>query len=137
MPPERPTSPNSTSILFSAIDRTRDNEGVQDIKLYRVATGLNPGEEEAQFTPDIELILDNTDYQNLQFKLAADGEAIAVRRVSRKDPSDFGLWLLRPEQEPQPIGLSGGDFAIAPDGKTLAVPQGEGIGIFSCARVSH
>ncbi len=119
--------PEGKAILFSAVDRTRPAEGIQDSQLYRVSTGL--GEDDV--SSDLELVLDNRTYQNLQFQLAADGEAIAVQRVKRDDPADFGLWLVVPGEEPKPLGLSGGDFAIAPDGKTIALPQGKGIGIFS------
>ncbi len=130
--------PEAKAILFSAVDRTRPNEGIQDSQLYRVETGLNLDEDEAaEFTPTLELILGNEEYQNLQFQLAAGGEAIAVQRVNRNDPADFGLWLVQPDEEPQPLDLIGGDFAIAPDGETLAVPQGEGIGIFSLENIQE
>lgn len=130
--------PEGKAILFSAVDRTRPNAGIQDIQLYKVATGLNLDEEAAaNFKPTLDLILDNDNYQNLQFQLAADGETIAVQRVNRNDPSDFGLWLIKPKQNPQPLDLLGGDFVIAPDGKTLAVPQGEGVGIFSLENIQQ
>lgn len=131
--------PEGKSILFSAVDRNRPTEGIQDSELYRVTTGLNLGSEATKeaFVPTLELVLDNLEYQNLQFQLAADGQAIAVQRVNRKDPADFGLWLLEPDQEPQRLNLVGGDFAIAPDGKTLAMPQGEGVAIFSLENIQE
>ncbi|BAW96296.1 hypothetical protein NIES970_12210 [[Synechococcus] sp. NIES-970] len=119
--------PRGEAILFSAVDRMRPAEGMQDSQIYRVKTGL--GEETE--APDLELVLDNRTHQNLQFQLAADGEAIAVQRVNRADPGDFGLWVVTPGEPAQPLGLTGGDFAIAPDGKTIALPQGRGIAIFS------
>ncbi|MEB3224227.1 MAG: Ig-like domain-containing protein [Synechococcus sp.] len=125
--------PEGKAILFSAVDRTRPAEGIQDSQLYRVSTGL--GEDGSG--KDLELILDNRTYQNLRFQLAADGEAIAVQRVKRDDPADFGLWLVTPGKDPQPLGLSGGDFVIAPDGKTIALPQGKGIGIFSLEKIQE
>lgn len=131
--------PKSEAILFSAVDRNRPAEGIQDSQLYRVETGLDiidPAERES-FVPNLEVVLDNTDYQNLQFQLAADGQAIAVQRVNRKNPSDFGLWLVEPKKEPKPLNLMGGDFAIAPDGKTLAMPQGKGVAIFSLENIQE
>ncbi|MGB2926234.1 MAG: Ig-like domain-containing protein [Limnothrix sp.] len=131
--------PEGKAILFSAVDRDRPTEGIQDAQLYRVDTGINLEDEttEDEFEPSLELVLDNQDYQNLQFQLAADGQAIAVQRVNREDPADFGLWLIEPDQEPQPLDLVGGDFAIAPDGKTIAMPQGEGVAIYSLENIEE
>jgi dipeptidyl aminopeptidase/acylaminoacyl peptidase len=105
-----------------------------------VETGLgDPSAEDKseEFVPAIELVLDNTDYQNLQFQLAADGQEIAVQRVNRQNPADFGLWLVQPGKAPQPLQVAGGDFAIAPDGKTLAMPQGKGVAIYSLENVQE
>jgi dipeptidyl aminopeptidase/acylaminoacyl peptidase len=132
--------PKGEAILLSAVDRNRPSEGVQDSQLYRVETGLgDPSAEDKseEFVPAIELVLDNTDYQNLQFQLAADGQEIAVQRVNRQNPADFGLWLVQPGKAPQPLQVAGGDFAIAPDGKTLAMPQGKGVAIYSLENVQE
>lgn len=135
--------PKGEAILLSAVDRNRPMEGIQDSQLYRVETGLNgsvnppEGEDTETFVPAIELLLDNTDYQNLQFQLAADGQEIAVQRVNRQNPADFGLWLVEAGKTPKPLQVAGGDFAIAPDGKTLAMPQGKGVAIYSLEDVQQ
>lgn len=131
--------PEGKAILFSAVDRNRPAEGIQDSQLYQVQTGIDIEDAVARrgFVPELELVLDNKDYQNLQFQLAADGAAIAVQRVNRQDPADFGLWLVEAGKEPKSLKLEGGDFAIAPDGQTIAIPQGKGVGIFSLAKIQQ
>jgi Tol biopolymer transport system component len=119
--------PSGERILFSGFERNLGTAGIQELQLYTVTTGLK----EASFAkkPQIDLVLDNKDYQNHDFELSADGETIVVQRISRKNPADFDLWMLNPGAEPKPLKTQGGEFLIAPDGKTLAVAQGEGIAI--------
>jgi hypothetical protein len=113
--------PKGDRVLFSAAPKNLDGNSLQALQLYRVST----------FEPkQAELILDNKDYQNNQFDLSSDGETIVVQRVNRKNPADFDLWMLQ-EGETKRLNTSGGEFLIAPDGKTLAVAQGQGIGILS------
>ncbi len=78
----------------------------------------------------VELVLDNKDYQNLKFDLSVDGNIIVVQRVNRQNPSEFGPWLLKMGQPPQPLkGEPGGDFLITPDSNSLAIAQGQGLAI--------
>jgi hypothetical protein len=114
--------PNGDRVLFSAAPKNLDGNSLQALQLYRVSTIESK---------QVELILDNKNYQNNQFDLSSDGETIIVQRVNRKNPADFDLWMLQGREKPKRLNTSGGEFLIAPDGKTLAVAQGQGIGILS------
>lgn len=88
----------------------------------------SPSETEQSEAPM--LILDSEKYQNLKFDLAPDGQSLVIYRVRRDKPSDFGLWILRPNQEAIPLETEpGGDFLITPDSQSLAYLQGEGLAI--------
>jgi hypothetical protein len=136
--------PVGEKILFSATERTSNRPGLLSSALYTVTTGIGQGNQ----APDdsngflrptaetnapsgkIELVLDSKDYQNLKFDLAADGQTIVVQRVSQRNPGEFGLWILRPNTEPQPLKTEqGGDFMITPDSAAVAVAQGQGVAI--------
>jgi hypothetical protein len=135
--------PNSDRVLFSATDRTAQQEGMLDQRLYTVTTGmqvrspaaLGGQENETPTVPlaagVVEQLLDSQDYQNLKFDLSADGQTIIVQRVNRQNPgADFGLWILQPGAEPQRLETEpGGDFLIAPDNSSLAIAQGQGMAI--------
>ena len=112
--------PKGERILFSATEHG-DTLGLPN--LYTVTTGLD--------SVDVKLILDSQNYQNSHFDLAKDGQTIVVGRVNRRNPADFGLWVLKPGKKPQPLATSGGEFLIAPDSQTLAIAQGEGVGLLS------
>ncbi|MGC8713445.1 MAG: Ig-like domain-containing protein [Leptodesmis sp.] len=133
-------------ILFAASERTAQPQGLLEQKLYRVSTGIqpnpplqvdaNPANKDLVKVPEVkpagtlEEILDSRDYQNLKFDLSADGKTIVVQRVSRTDPADFGPWVLREGQPPEPLkGQPGGDFLITPDSDSLAIAQGQGLAI--------
>ncbi|NJP18887.1 MAG: Ig-like domain-containing protein [Hydrococcus sp. CRU_1_1] len=119
--------PKGDRILFSAAPRSLGDRGLRELQLYQISTQLpENGSESSQ---KAELILDNKDYQNNQFDLSSDGETIVVQRVNRKNPADFDLWMVRSGTEPKRLNTSGGEFLIAPDGQTIAVAQGQGIGI--------
>ena len=118
--------PQGDALLFAASNRERGFEGLRHLQLYRVPLSQNL-ESEAVMPP--ELLLDDQGFQNNQFDLSADGETIVVQRVNRDNPADFDLWMLKANQEPQRLKVMGGDFKIAPDGQSLAVARGEGIGI--------
>ena len=131
--------PDSRRILFAGNDRTSQQQGKLEQRLYVVTTGINPDspEEEtpkAQPAGKIRLVLDNKDYQNLKFDLSADGKTIVVQRVSRRNPGEFGIWVVKEEEgdlftaRPLP-GQPGGDFLITPDSKNIAITQGEGLAI--------
>lgn len=137
--------PQGDRILFSASDRNAPNGGFLDQQIYTVTTGIHvdaPARSPTDTAPEpqhrataqpagvIEQVLDNRDYQNLKFDLAPNGEFFAVQRVNRANPAEFGLWLVRPGEAPQPLeGEPGGDFLIAPDSTSVAMAQGEGMAI--------
>jgi dipeptidyl aminopeptidase/acylaminoacyl peptidase len=117
--------PKGEKILFSAARNENEGQGLPDNQLYSVTTELS-----SNTSNKVNLIVDSKDYYNLQFDLSQNGEIIVVQRVSKKDPGDFGLWMIRDSKRPQPLNNPpGGDFLIAPDSKTLAMAQGEGIAL--------
>lgn len=113
-------------LLFSAADKSLGFEGLRQLQLYSLS--INP-EQLSHSIPEPTLTLDNKDYQNNQFDIAADGKTIVVQRLNRQNPSDFDLWMLKEGEQPLPLKVMGGDFKIAPDNQSLAVARGEGIGI--------
>ena len=136
--------PGGDRILFAATDRNDRSQGLLEQKLYSVATGIRvkapvqldaPGSEPinnsfGQPAGKVDLVLDSTGYQNLKFDLSANGQVIVVQRVNRKDPADFGPWILKVGEKPQPLkGEPGGDFLITPDSNSLAIAQGQGLAI--------
>ncbi|MEB3211075.1 MAG: hypothetical protein VKL39_06950 [Leptolyngbyaceae bacterium] len=141
--------PKGDRVLFSATDRVSQEQGLFNQQLYVVSTGIqvNPPEpalvnSSAISSPEspadipaegeTKLVLDSDDYQNLKFDLSPDGQTIVVYRVNRQNPADFGLWVLRSGQEPEPLPTEpGGDFLITPDSQAIAYLQGEGMAIFS------
>lgn len=124
--------PKGDRIVFTALERGTWRQGIQEQRLYSVTTG---GVRQASpSSPELKLILDNADYQILQFDLSPDGESIVVRLAHREDPADFDLWLIQDDLPPQPLATPpGGEFLIAPDGRTLALAQGEGIALLPLA----
>jgi hypothetical protein len=113
--------PDGKKILFSAVAKNRGIEGIRELQLYQVDSSQSPAK--------IELVLDNKDYQNNHFDLAKDGETIVVQRIERRNPINFDLWAVKSGEKPQQLNIQGGEFLIAPDSKTLAVTQGEGIAL--------
>jgi len=139
--------PDGQKVLFSATERT-NSQDLLSSQLYTVTTGINsdsgtqitqsflglrlPFDATAKPEPPgkINLILDNKEYQNLKFDLSADGQKIVVQRVNQQNPGEFGLWLLQENKKPQQLNSQpGGDFVITPDSASVAVAQGEGVGI--------
>lgn len=121
--------PDGKKVLFSA---TEHQPGLLSSQLYTVTTGIGTSDRATPSEPSgkIDLILDNKDYQNLKFDLSPDGKTIVVQRVNRRNPSDLDLWVLRPNQPPQPLAAQpGGDFTITPDSAAVAVAQGQGVAI--------
>lgn len=128
--------PLGDRLLFSASTRLPNGQNNPDLSLYTVTTGLpssptpNP-ENTPENTPEvgqIEPILDNKDYQNLQFDLSPDGQTIIVQRVSQRDQNLSQLWILRANTPPQPLSVQpGGSFLITPDSQGLAITQGQGL----------
>ena len=113
--------PDGKKILFSAVAKNRGIEGIRELQLYQVDSSQSPLK--------IELVLDNKDYQNNHFDLAKDGKTIVVQRIERRNPINFDLWAVKSGEKPQQLNIQGGEFLIAPDSKTLAVTQGEGIAL--------
>ncbi|AVQ71149.1 hypothetical protein B5D77_07325 [Microcystis sp. MC19] len=113
--------PDGKKILFSAVAKNQGIEGIRELQLYQVDSSQSPAK--------IELVLDNKDYQNNHFDLAKDGKTIVVQRIERRNPINFDLWAVKSEEKPQQLNIQGGEFLIAPDSKTLAVTQGEGIAL--------
>jgi dipeptidyl aminopeptidase/acylaminoacyl peptidase len=118
--------PKGDRILFSAADRSLGFEGLRQLQLYSIPTIAS---DNPNIPLEPQLLLDNKDYQNNQFDISADGKIIVVQRVNRQNPADFDLWMLKEGEDPQRLKVTGGDFRIAPDSKSLAVAKGEGIGI--------
>lgn len=111
-------------ILYSATPR-KEQANILDQELFRVTTGIgnNPGE--------VELVLDNKEYQIFKFDLSGDGKKIVVQRLSRTVQGSYGLWQIV-DQKLTPISQPpGGEFIIAPDHNSLAITQGEGVAILS------
>lgn len=142
--------PQGDRILFSATDTSQNTDNVLDQQLYTVSTGIQieapastPNELKQGITPAavpvkpagaVNLILDNKDYQNLKFDLSPDGESIVVQRANRKNQAEFGLWMVKAGSAPQQIKTEpGGDFLIAPDSRSLAMSQGQGMAILPLA----
>ncbi|HEY9697742.1 MAG TPA: hypothetical protein V6D10_10795 [Trichocoleus sp.] len=140
--------PEGDRVLFSATDRTTQAQGVLDQQIYTVSTGIqvkapasdpnDPQQKKSnpQSSPigTVTQILDSKDYQNLKFDLSPDGQTIIVQRANKQQPTDFGLWMLQAGASPQQIKTDpGGDFLIAPDSRSLAMSQGQGMAILPLA----
>lgn len=140
--------PEGDRILFSALDRNNQTQDNLNTSLYTVTTGVNPrsptrsigksGSSSRAPSPSgtpqpakiVQLVLDTVDYQNLKFDLSPDGQVIAVQRVNRKNPADFGLWIVKSGEAPRPLKTDpGGDFMIAPDSASIAMAQGQGMAL--------
>jgi hypothetical protein len=141
--------PNGDKILFAATERNSQAKGLLDQQLYTVTTGIVPQTpatsilepDKAAASPaasekpgEVKLVLDSQVYQNLKFDLSPDGQTIAVQRVKRDDPGDYGLWIIQGEASPQKVNADpGGNFLIAPDSQSLAMSQGQGMAILPLA----
>lgn len=127
--------PDGEKILFSASDRKYQDKGLLNQQLYTVTTGLSFQSEDgssAELPPEgrLNLVLDSKNYQNLKFDLSGDGKTIVVQRLNRRNPGDFGLWIIQPNAKPRSLGNQpGGEFTIAPDSGSVAVAQGQGVAI--------
>lgn len=109
--------PLGDRILFSATD-LNETDGLLNQQIYTVTTGLNPRppldlladpppfwqrwlpQDLAPESGELELVLDNREYQNLKFDLSADGKTIVVQRVNQANPADFGPWVVRQGKAP-------------------------------------
>jgi hypothetical protein len=117
--------PKGDRLLFTAAERTTTAPVELNAKLYKATTGL------ADTTVgQVDLVLDNKDYQILKFDLSASGDRIVVQRSARQNASETGFWQIRSSGSPEPIKVeNAGDFLIAPDGETLVAAQGKGLAL--------
>jgi Tol biopolymer transport system component len=123
--------PQGDRILFSGESWLDRRPGAFTQQIYTVTTGLDSPDANTKFG-ELKLVLDAQDYQNLRFDLSADGKTIVIQRLNRANLSEFGLWVLREGQPPQSLGgQPGGEFIMAPDGKSLAIAQAQGVAILS------
>ncbi|GAB4315314.1 hypothetical protein WEU38_16870 [Cyanobacterium aponinum AL20118] len=120
---------NSEKIIFSAVNEDNDNADFKQVDIYEVTTGLS-NDLTPKIPGELKLILNGKEYQNNQFDLAGENqEIIIVQRIKHNDPLDFALWKIAPNKVPEKLNTEGGDFTITPDGKGIAIAQGEGIAI--------
>jgi hypothetical protein len=132
---------HNQTIVFTATDpQTLQNNqsAIASQQVYSVSTGIAPRNNDTQFIPPgkLELVLDNQDYQNIKFDLAPDGKKLVVQRVSRKNPSDFALWVVALDRSTPPTKLKqSGDFVITPDSSEVAAAVGQGVSIFPLAPI--
>jgi len=120
---------DSEKIVFSAINEDNSNNEFKQIDIYEVTTGLSK-DLTTKIPGELKLIVDGKEYQNNQFDLAGENqEIIIVQRIKHNDPLDFALWKILPGKLPEKLDTEGGDFTVTPDGKGIAIAQGEGIAI--------
>jgi dipeptidyl aminopeptidase/acylaminoacyl peptidase len=125
------TYPKGDRLLFTATELTPSskgdsNKGEMSAKLYRVSTGTAPDTKPGE----VDLVLDNQDYQILKFDLSADGDRIVVQRAARQNMGAAYLWQIYRDNQPEPLKTEGGgDFLIAPDSQTLVIAQGQGLAL--------
>jgi hypothetical protein len=125
--------PQGDRVLFGAVPRNDPNQSQPEQQLYAVKT-IVPASGE----PEVELLLDNREAQNLKFDLSADGSALVVQRSDRQKIATIGLWRFRgdsPKSE-SPVLLSdksGGRFLITPDSSAVAIAQGQGMAFLPLA----
>ena len=113
--------PQRDRIVYTAIP---PHSNLLEQKLYRLTLSENPTKNT--------LLLDSDTYQNFKFDLAPDGSVIVVQRLHRQQKGNYGLWIIKDNQPPQPLDSPpGGDFTIAPDSISVAMAQGEGIAILA------
>jgi hypothetical protein len=117
--------PKGDRLLFTATERSIANPSELNAKLYKATTGLAETK-----LGQVDLVLDNQDYQILKFDLSANGDRIVVQRSARQNASATGLWQIRGTASPEQIKIdNAGDFLIAPDSETLVAAQGKGLAL--------
>jgi len=119
--------PQGNFLLFSATDINQGIGGISYLKLYKVSTTLDSSSKTGS---EIELVLDNQQYQNNKFDISQDGKTIVVQRLNRDNTEDYGLWKIADGQSSQIINNTQvGDFLITPDSQAVAASQGEGVAL--------
>ncbi|MBE9221088.1 hypothetical protein IQ215_00100 [Cyanobacterium stanieri LEGE 03274] len=122
-------SPNTEKIIFSASEKETNQEGVRDLSIYEVTTGLS-NDSTTKIPGQLKTILGQDEYLNNRFDLAGEnGDIIIVQRIRKDDPTDFDLWKIEEGKIPQALNADGGNFIITPDKSAIAIAQGEGISI--------
>lgn len=127
--------PDGGRILFAASESKSQEKGLLNQQLYTVTTGIAfPSSEQLKASSEsagkLNLVLDSKQYQNLKFDLSGDGKTIVVQRLNRRNPAEYGLWILQDGTQPRPLkNQPGGDFVITPDSSSVAIAQGEGVAI--------
>ncbi|WP_299404724.1 hypothetical protein [Acaryochloris sp. IP29b_bin.148] len=108
-------------ILFTAIDRAHADQDVFEQKLYVVP--LTP----TATSPSHQLLLDNQDYQLLDFDVTPNGEVLIVQQFSRQANEPVSLWELTDSAPRRLQHNADGQFLITPDGQTLVISQNQGV----------
>ncbi|WP_299489914.1 hypothetical protein [Acaryochloris sp. IP29b_bin.137] len=129
--------PYGDRILFAATDRNQETQGNFNPQLYTVTTGIQANPPDLDSSPQlalgqIDLVLDNKQYQILKFDLAADGSRIVIQRAPKQGTGlgQVSLWQLPDGESIQLLeNVQGGDFLIAPDSRSLVIAQGQGLAI--------
>lgn len=113
-------------ILFTAVNRDDSNQDLFEQKLYTVP--LSP----TTVPPSYQLLLENQDYQLLDFEITASGEVLIVQQFSRRENEPVSLWELTDSEPPRRLQHSAdGQFLITPDGQTLVISQNQGVAMVS------
>jgi len=109
-------------ILFTAIDRAESDQDFFEQKLYAVplAPTADP--------PSYQLLLENQDYQLLDFDITPNGEVLIVQQFSRRENEPVSLWELTDSRPLRRLQYNAdGQFLISPDGQTLVISQNQGV----------
>lgn len=113
-------------IVFTAIDRANANQDLFEQKLYAVP--LKP----TTTQPCYQLLLENQDYQLLDFDITPNGEVLIVQQFSRRENEPISLWMLTDSAPPRRLQHNAdGQFLLTPDGQTLVISQNQGVAMVS------
>ena len=126
--------PERDRILFTAVPRTDSSQDIFEQQLYSVTTGLsvNPQRHPPSAPGQMQLLLDNTDYQILNFDVAVDGGAAIVQRFARQGEEPVSLWRLPPQGSIQQLPYTAdGKFLVTPDSQSLAILLNQGVALVS------
>jgi hypothetical protein len=127
------TDAQGQQMVFSAIDR-QSTDSQQPFtarqQIYRTTAGMRRAAGQSD-SNDVELVLDNLQYQNLKFDLSADGKKLVIQRLERNKISDLAMWAIDLEdRSAPPLKLKhSGDFVITPDSTAVAAASGQGVSI--------
>ncbi len=108
-------------ILFTAIDRGKQNQDLFEQKLYAVPLTSTTAQS------DYQLLLENQDYQLLDFDITPNGAVLIVQQFSRQENEPVSLWELTDSAPRRLQHNADGQFLITPDGQTLVVSQNQGV----------